>query len=58
MLSGDEHYNGFEEQESHNKWTLFSPQILHHEPNSAQDSGVAIITYAEAIKPSDQTRRC
>ena len=40
MLSG-EHYNGFEEQleESHNKWIIFSsPQILHHAPNSTQDS--------------------
>ena len=40
MYSG-EHYNGCEEQleESHNKWIIFSsPQILHHAPNSTQDS--------------------
>ena len=38
MLSG-EHYNGFEEQESHNPMNSFSsPQILHHAPNSTQDS--------------------
>ena len=46
MLSG-EHYNGFEEQESHNKWTLF----LHHKFYTTHRTVlkiVAIIMYAEA----------
>ena len=60
MLSGDEHYKGFEgfeEQESDNKCHSF----LHHKFYTTHRTvleTVATITYAEAIKPSDQTRGC
>ena len=50
--------NSFEEQESHSKRTLFFTTNSRPRTHRTVLKTVATITYAKAIKPSDQTQLC